>query len=231
MKKFSKLITESSAERFAMHPSVDPEDRLKAQSLSDALNDERYTDKTRKKLKDLISCMNNDSVSYWQRNAKNKDSFEDFFKMFGIDSDEDAIKDCIRDLIDHTKDLHEDSDDNSGEFIIKMEGLLHKNIEDLKEDIKDAFSKLEMIDNADFYFLLEVPYSIKPVPLYERNMKLPKTLYDGRPTDIDAWFELNNEISTRGQKLDNLKPDNIVKISLHIYNPETRLENAWNNPF
>ena len=102
--------------------------------------------------------MNTDSMIHWQRNVKNEDSFEDFFKMFRIDSDEDAIKDCIRDLIDNTDELHEDSNDNKGEFIIKMKRLRHKSIEEVKEDIKDAFSKLEMIDNTYFHFIFE--YSV-----------------------------------------------------------------------
>lgn len=72
--------------------------------------------------------------------------------MFSIDTDEDTIKDCIMDLIDNADDLHENSNDNSGEFIIKMKRLRHKSIEEVKEDIKDAFSKLSIVD-ADFYFI------------------------------------------------------------------------------
>ena len=153
--------------------------------------------------------MNTDSMIHWQRNVKNEDSFEDFFKMFRIDSDEDAIKDCIRDLIDNTDELHEDSNDNKGEFIIKMKGLRHKSIEEVKEDIKDAFSKLEMIDNTYFHFIFE--YSVD----FSRDHKLPKTLYNGVKPNIDSWFELNGIES----------PNKIDRISLHIYNPETHLEN------
>lgn len=221
MKKFSKLITESNVDKELIpHATVSKEDWEKVKPLIELLQSEKYTSNTRKRLKDLISCMNTDSMIHWQRNVKNEDSFEDFFKMFRIDSDEDEIKDCIRDLIDNTDELHEDSNDNKGEFIIKMKGLRHKSIGELKEDIKDAFSKLEMIDNAYFHFIFEVNTRSSG-----SNLRLPKTLYDGRPADIDAWFELNDIVGRRGHDEENLKPDNIQSISLHIYNPETHLEN------
>jgi hypothetical protein len=210
MKKFSKLITESNVDKDLMpHAAVSTEDWEKVKPLIELLHSEKYTSNTRKRLKDLISCMNTDSMIHWQRNVKNEDSFEDFFKMFRIDSDEDAIKDCIRDLIDNTDELNEDSNDNKGEFIIKMKRLRHKSIEEVKEDIKDAFSKLEMIDNTDFHFIFE--YSVD----FSRDHKLPKTLYNGVKPNIDSWFELNGIES----------PNKIDRISLHIYNPETHLEN------
>ena len=210
MKKFSKLITESNVDKDLMpHATVSTEDWEKVKPLIELLQSEKYTSNTRKSLKDLISCMNTDSMKHWQRNVKNEDSFEDFFKMFRIDSDEYEIKDCIRDLIDNTDELHEDSNDNKGEFIIKMKGLRHKSIEEVKEDIKDAFSKLEMIDNTYFYFIFE--YSVD----FSRDHKLPKTLYHGAKPNIDSWFELNGIES----------PNKIDRISLHIYNPETHLEN------
>jgi len=211
MKKFSKLITESNVDKdFMPHATVSTEDWEKIKPLIELLHSEKYTSNTRKKLKDLISCINTDSMIYWQRNVKNEDSFEDFFKMFKIDSDEDEIKDCIRDLIDNTDELREDSNDNSGEFKIKMKGLRHKSIEEVKEDIKDAFSKLEMIDNTDFYFIFEVVSSDG----YLRDHKLQKTLYNGVKPNIDSWFELNGIES----------PNKIEIISLQIYNPETHLE-------
>ena len=210
MKKFSKLIPESNVDKdFMPHATVSTEDWEKVKPLIELLQSEKYTSNTRKRLKDLISCMNTDSMIHWQRNVKNEDSFEDFFKMFRIDSDEDAIKDCIRDLIDNTDELREDSNDNKGEFIIKMKRLRHKSIEEVKEDIKDAFSKLEMIDNTYFYFIFE--YSTD----FSRKNKLPKTLYNGVKPNIDSWFELNGIES----------PNKIDRISLHIYNPETHLEN------
>ena len=215
MKKFSKLITESNVDKnFIPHATVSTEDWEKVKPLIELLQSEKYTSNTRKRLKDLISCMNTDSMIHWQRNVKNEDSFEDFFKMFRIDSDEDAIKDCIRDLIDNTDELREDSNDNKGEFIIKMKRLRHKSIEEVKEDIKDAFSKLEMIDNTYFHFIFE--YSVD----FSRDHKLPKTLYNGVKPNIDSWFELNG--------IEN--PNKIDRISLHIYNPETHLENN-NLPF
>ena len=215
MKKFSKLITESNVDKDLMpHATVSAEDWEKVKPLIELLQSEKYTSNTRKRLKDLISCMNTDSMIHWQRNVKNEDSFEDFFKMFRIDSDEDAIKDCIRDLIDNTDELREDSNDNKGEFIIKMKRLRHKSIEEVKEDIKDAFSKLEMIDNTYFYFIFE--YSTD----FSRKNKLPKTLYHGVKPNIDSWFKLNG--------IEN--PNKIDRISLHIYNPETHLENN-NLPF
>lgn len=215
MKKFSKLITESNVDKdFMPHATVSTEDWEKVKPLIELLQSEKYTSNTRKRLKDLISCMNTDSMIHWQRNVKNEDSFEDFFKMFRIDSDEDEIKDCIRDLIDNTDELREDSNDNKGEFIIKMKRLRHKSIEEVKEDIKDAFSKLEMIDNTYFYFIFE--YSVD----FSRKNKLPKTLYHGVKPNIDSWFKLNG--------IEN--PNKIDRISLHIYNPETHLENN-NLPF
>ena len=210
MKKFSKLITESNVDKdFMPHATVSAEDWEKVKPLIELLQSEKYTSNTRKRLKDLISCLNTDSMIHWQRNVKNEDSFEDFFKMFRIDSDEDEIKDCIRDLIDNTDELREDSNDNKGEFIIKMKRLRHKSIEEVKEDIKDAFSKLEMIDNTYFHFIFE--YSVD----FSRDHKLPKTLYHGVKPNIDSWFELNGIES----------PNKIDRISLHIYNPETHLEN------
>ena len=210
MKKFSKLITESNVDKDLMpHATVSTEDWEKVKPLIELLQSEKYTSSTRKRLKDLISCMNTDSMIHWQRNVKNEDSFEDFFKMFRIDSDEDEIKDCIRDLIDNTDELNEDSNDNKGEFIIKMKRLRHKSIEEVKEDIKDAFSKLEMIDNTYFHFIFE--YSVD----FSRDHKLPKTLYNGVKPNIDSWFELNGIES----------PNKIDRIFLHIYNPETHLEN------
>ena len=215
MKKFSKLITESNVDKdFMPHAAVATEDWEKVKPLIELLQSEKYTSNTRKRLKDLISCMNTDSMIHWQRNVKNEDSFEDFFKMFRIDSDEDEIKDCIRDLIDNTDELREDSNDNKGEFIIKMKRLRHKSIEEVKEDIKDAFSKLEMIDNTYFHFIFE--YSVD----FSRDHKLPKTLYHGVKPNIDSWFKLNG--------IEN--PNKIDRISLHIYNPETHLENN-NLPF
>jgi hypothetical protein len=212
MKKFSKLITESNVDKDLMpHATVSTEDWEKVKPLIELLHSEKYTSNTRKRLKDLISCMNTDSMIHWQRNVKNEDSFEDFFKMFRIDSDEDAIKDCIRDLIDNTDELNEDSNDNKGEFIIKMKGIRHKSIEEVKEDIKDAFSKLEMIDNTDFHFIFEAISSDG----FSRDHKLPKTLYKGAKPNIDSWFELNGIES----------PNKINRIFLHIYNPETHLEN------
>lgn len=224
MKKFSKLITESNVDKdFIPHATVAPEDWSKVQPLIDLLHTEKYTSNTRKTLKDLIHCMNRDSMIHWQRNVKNEDSFEDFFKMFRIDSDEDTIKDCIRDLIDNTDDLHEDSNDNSGEFKITMKRIGHKSIEEVKEDIKDAFSKLKMID-ADFYFIFVVIKPIRSILVEQLTLKLPKTLSGGEPADIDAWFKLN-DIDGKEQNKENqwCKPDNIESISLHIYNPETHL--------
>lgn len=211
MKKFSKLITESNVDKdFMPHATVSTEDWEKVKPLIELLQSEKYTSNTRKKLKNLISCMNTDSMIHWQQNVKNEDSFEDFFKMFRINSDEDEIKDCIRDLIDNTDVVNEDSNDDKGEFIIKMKRLRHKSIEEVKEDIKDAFSKLEMIDNTDFYFMID---AISPDG-FSRDRKLPKTLYKGVKTNIDSWFELNGIES----------PNKIDRISLHIYNPETHLE-------
>jgi uncharacterized protein YdaT len=212
MKKFSKLITESNVDKdFIPHATVSAEDWEKVKPLIELLHSEKYTSNTRKRLKDLISCMNTDSMIHWQRNVKNEDSFEDFFKMFRIDSDEDEIKDCIRDLIDNTEEISEDSNDNKGEFVIKMQGFRHKSIEELKEDIKDAFSKLEMIDNTDFHFIFE---AISPDG-FSRDRKLPKTLYNGVKPNIDSWFKLNGIES----------PNKIDRIFLYIYNPETHLEN------
>ena len=212
MKKFSKLITESNVDKdFMPHATVSAEDWEKIKPLIELLQSEKYTSNTRKRLKDLIACMNTDSMIHWQRNVKNEDSFEDFFKMFRIDSDEDEIKDCIRDLIDNTEEISEDSNDNKGEFVIKMQGFRHKSIEELKEDIKDAFSKLEMIDNTDFHFIFE---AISPDG-FSRDRKLPKTLYNGVKPNIDSWFELNGIES----------PNKIDRIFLYIYNPETHLEN------
>jgi len=226
MKKFSNLITESNVDKGLMpHATVSAEDWEKVKPLIELLNSEKYTENTRKRLKDLISCMNTDSMIHWQRNVKKEDSFEDFFKMFRIDSDEDSIKDCIRDLIDNTEKIREGTDDNKGEFFIKMKGIRHKSIEEVKEDIKDAHGKLFMIDNTDFYFIFEVMKPIRSILVEKLNLRLPKTLFDGRPADIDAWFELNGIV---GRALDqkNLwcKPDNIKSISLHIYNPETHIE-------
>jgi len=211
MKKFSKLITESNVDKELIpHATVSAEDWEKVKPLIELLHSEKYTSNTRKRLKDLIACMNTDSMIHWQRNVKNEDSFEDFFKMFRINSDEDEIKDCIRDLIDNTDELHENSNDNKGEFIIKMKGLRHKSIEEVKEDIKDAFSKLEMIDNTDFHFIFEAISSDG----FSRDRKLPKTLYKGAKPNIDSWFELNGIES----------PNKIDRIFLYIYNPETHLE-------
>lgn len=212
MKKFSKLITESNVDKdFMPHATVSTEDWEKVKPLIELLQSEKYTSNTRKRLKDLIAGVNYDSMIHWQRNVKNEDSFEDFFKMFRIDSDEDEIKDCIRDLIDKTDELREDSNDNKGEFIIKMKRLRHKSIEEVKEDIKDAFSKLEMIDNTYFHFIFEAISSDG----FSRDYKLSKTLYHGSKPNIDAWFKLNGIES----------PNKIDRISLHIYNPETHLEN------
>jgi len=211
MKKFSKLITESNVDKDLMpHATVSAEDWEKVKPLIELLQSEKYTSNTRKRLKDLISCMNTDSMIHWQRNVKNEDSFEDFFKMFRINSDEDEIKDCVRDLIDNTKEISENTNDNKGEFIIKMKGLRHKSIEEVKEDIKDAFSKLEMIDNTDFHFIFEAISSDG----FSRDRKLPKTLYKGAKPNIDSWFELNGIES----------PNKIDRIFLYIYNPETHLE-------
>ena len=212
MKKFSKLITESNVDKdFMPHATVSAEDWSKVQPLIDLLQSEKYTSNTRKRLKDLIAGVNYDSMIHWQRNVKNEDSFEDFFKMFRIDSDEDEIKDCIRDLIDNTDELREDSNDNKGEFIIKMKRLRHKNIEEVKEDIEDAFSKLEMIDNTYFYFIFEAISSDG----FSRDYRLSKTLYHGAKPNINSWFKLNSIES----------PNKIDRISLYIYNPETHLEN------
>ncbi len=208
MKKFSKLITESKVDNeLRPHPSVSLEDWEKVKPLIEVLNSEKYTENTRRRLKDLIACMSTDSMIHWQTNVKNEESFDDFFKIFRINSDEDAIKDCIRDLIDNTDELNEDSNDNKGEFIIKMKGLRHKSIEEVKEDIKDAFSKLEMIDNTDFYFTFEV----QDFSGFSKDRKLPKSLYKGAKPNIDAWFELNGIE----------RVDYISMICLNIFNPET----------
>lgn len=143
--------------------------------------------------------------------------------MFSIDTDEDTIKDCIMDLIDNTDDLNEDSNDNSGEFIIKMKRLRHKSIEEVKEDIKDAFSKLSIID-ADFYFIFVVIKPLLSMLVEQLTLKLPKTSSGGKPADIDSWFKLN-DMDGKEQNGENqwCKPDNIKSISLHIYNPQTHL--------
>jgi hypothetical protein len=91
-----------------------------------------------------------------------------------------------------------------------MKGFRHKSIEELKEDIKDAFSKLEMIDKTDFHFLFEAISSDG----FSRDHRLPKILYNGVKPNIDAWFELNGIE----------KVENIDRIFLHIFNPETHLE-------
>lgn len=229
MKKFSKLITESKQKSDNYrHPAISDEDWNKVQPLIDLLQSDIYTENTRKRLSDLISCMNTDSMIHWQRNIKNEESFEDFFKLFKINSDEDEIKDCIRDLIDNSDELYEDSNDNTGEFKIIMKGFRQKSIEELKEDIKDSFSKLGMIDNTDFYFLIEVErmISLRGTRLTSglSDLRLPKTLYNGRPADIDAWFELNGIISERGEKEEKMSINNIKSISLFIYNPDTKIK-------
>ena len=152
--------------------------------------------------------MNTDSMIYWQTNVKNEDSFEDFFKTFRINSDEDEIKDCVRDLIDNTEEIIEDSNDNKGEFVIKMKGFRHKSIDQLKEDIKDAHAKLCMIDGTDFKISIQGR---------TRDMYLPKKLYGGANPNIDDWFDLNGLMAK-----DQI--NQIIDISIYVWNPETHLE-------
>lgn len=217
MKKFSKITekVEFDESRMRKHPAVDPEDWAKLQQLKHAIgSSDVYGQSTAKALRELIERMNVDAMIAWQR--KRSDSgFDEFFKLFDIRTDEDEIKDCIRSIIDNSDHVYEDSDENIGEFFVKMADFRYATIDELIEDVKDAHGKLGMIDGVDF----KISFQMRT-----RDLSIPKKLYDGRDPDIDSWFELNGFMAQRqiGQ---------IIDIRVYVWNPETRVYITDRLPF
>lgn len=215
MKKFSKITEKAEFDESKMrrHPAVNPEDWSKFQDLKAAIaKSDAYGQSTAKALQTLIERMNVESMIYWQRNEKSEQGFDDFFRLFDIRTDEDEIKDCIRDLIDKSEEIYEDSDDSRGEFFVKMKGFGYASVDDLIEDVKDAHRKLCMIDGTSFRITFQ---------MRSRDLELPKKLYGGREPNIDAWFELNGFMAK-----DQIRQ--IIDIRVCVWNPETNLNI---NPF
>jgi len=122
MKKFSKITekVEFEENRMRKHPAVDPEDWEKLQQLKHAIgSSDVYGQSTAKALRVLIERMNVDAMIAWQ-NKRSDRSFDEFFKLFDIRTDEDEIKDCVRAIIDRSEAVEEDSDENRGEFKLGM---------------------------------------------------------------------------------------------------------------
>jgi hypothetical protein len=217
MKKFSKITekVEFEESRMRKHPAVDPEDWAKLQQLKQAIgSSDVYGQSTAKALRELIERMNVDAMIAWQR--KRSDSgFDEFFKLFDIRTDEDEIKDCVRSIIDNSDYISEDSDENRGEFYIKMADFRYAEIDELIEDVKDAHGKLGMIDGIDFKIAFQ---------MRTRDIMLPKKLYGGRNPNIDSWFELNGFMAQR-------QINQIIDISVYVWNPETRIYITDRLPF
>ncbi len=218
MKKFSKIteaVVSKDDKLLRKHPSFDPEAWSKIEGLIEIMSaDERYTASSLNALKTLISNMNTDSMIYWQNNVKKGGyDFEAFFRLFEIDSDEDEIKDCVRSIIDKSSSINADSNENTGEFFIKMRELRYgpDDIDELIEDVKDVHGKLNMIEGTDFKITFE---------MRSRDLTLPKKLYKGADPNIDAWFDLNGLMAKNsiGQ---------IISITAHVFNPDTALENRY----
>ena len=217
MKKFSKITekVEFDEKRMRKHPAVDPEDWAKVQQHKKAIgSSEVYGQSTAKALRELIERMNVDAMIAWQR-KRSDSSFDEFFKMFDIRTDEDEIKDCVRSIIDRSESVEEDSDENRGEFYVKMKGFRYATLDELIEDVKDAHGKLGMIDGIDFKIALQT---------VTRDLSMPKKLHDGRDPDIDSWFELNGFMANR-------QIATIVDIRAYVWNPETRIYTADQLPF
>jgi hypothetical protein len=217
MKKFSKITekVEFEESRMRKHPAVDPEDWAKLQQLKQAIgSSDVYGQSTAKALRELIERMNVDAMIAWQR--KRSDSgFDEFFKLFDIRTDEDEIKDCVRSIIDNSDYISEDSDENRGEFYIKMADFRYAEIDELIEDVKDAHGKLGMIDGIDFKIAFQ---------MRTRDIMLPKKLYGGRNPNIDSWFELNGFMAQR-------QINQIIDIRVYVWNPETRIYITDRLPF
>lgn len=217
MKKFSKITekVEFEEKKMRKHPAFDPEDWAKVQQLKEAIAaSETYGQSVAKALKELIERMNVDTMIAWQR-KRSDSSFDEFFKLFQINTDEDEIKDCIRPLIDNSDQIYEDSDENVGEFFVKMSDFRYADIDELIEDVKDAHGKLGMIDDVDF----KITFNMRT-----RDFGIPKKLFDGRDPDIDAWFNLNGLMAK-----DQIRQ--IRDIRVYVWNPETRLEIEYKLPF
>lgn len=217
MKKFSKITekVEFEENRMRKHPAVDPEDWEKLQQLKQAIgNSEVYGQSTAKALRVLIERMNVDAMIAWQR-KRSDSSFDEFFDLFDIRTDEDEIKDCVRSIIDRSETVSEDSDENRGEFFVKMKDFRYASIDELIEDIKDAHGKLGMIDGVDFKIAFQTR---------TRDLSIPKKLYDGRDPDIDSWFELNGFMANR-------QIATIIDIRAYVWNPETNIYITDRLPF
>lgn len=217
MKKFSKITekAEFDEKRMRKHPAVDQEDWAKLQQLKLAIgSSDVYGQSTAKALRDLIERMNVDAMIAWQK-KRSDSSFDEFFKLFDIRTDEDEIKDCVRSIIDRSESVEEDSDENRGEFYVKMNGLRYATIDELIEDVKDAHGKLGMIDGVDFKIAFQ---------MRTRDASIPKKLHDGRDPDIDSWFELNGFMA-------QMQIGQIIDIRAYVWNPETRIYIADSLPF
>ena len=217
MKKFSKITekVEFEESRMRKHPAVDPEDWAKLQQLKQAIgSSDVYGQSTAKALRELIERMNVDAMIAWQR-KRSESSFDEFFKLFDIRTDEDEIKDCVRSIIDRSEAVEEDSDEMRGEFYVKMKDFRYATIDELIEDVKDAHGKLGMIDGVDFKIAFQ---------MRTRDLSIPKKLYDGRDPDIDSWFELNGFMAQR-------QISQIIDIRVYVWNPDTRIYIADRLPF
>jgi len=217
MKKFSKITekVEFEENRMRKHPAVDPEDWEKLQQLKHAIgSSDVYGQSTAKALRVLIERMNVDAMIAWQ-NKRSDSSFDEFFKLFDIRTDEDEIKDCVRAIIDRSEAVEEDSDENRGEFYVKMKDFRYATIDELIEDVKDAHGKLGMIDGVDFKIAFQ---------MRTRDLSIPKKLYDGRDPDIDSWFELNGFMANR-------QISQIIDIRVYVWNPETNIYITDRLPF
>jgi len=217
MKKFSKITekVEFDEKRMRKHPAVDPEDWAKLQQLKQAIgSSDVYGQSTAKALRELIERMNVDAMIAWQR-KRSDSSFDEFFKLFDIRTDEDEIKDCVRSIIDRSESIEEDSEENRGEFYVKMKDFRYATIDELIEDVKDAHGKLGMIDGVDFKIAFQTR---------TREMSIPKKLRDGRDPDIDSWFELNGLMEQR-------QISQIIDIRTYVWNPETNIDIVDRLPF
>ena len=217
MKKFSKITekVEFEEKRMRKHPAVDPEDWTKVQQLKQAIgSSDVYGQSTAKALRDLIERMNVDAMIAWQR-KRSDSSFDEFFDLFDIRTDEDEIKDCVRSIIDRSETVSEDSDESRGEFYVKMKDFRYATIDELIEDVKDAHGKLGMIDGADFKITFQTR---------TRDLSIPKKLYGGRDPNIDSWFDINGFMEQR-------QIDQIIDIRAYVWNPDTNIYIADRLPF
>ena len=213
MKKFSKLILESTDETRTMSPCTNPVDweeifkpliehiennlQSKVQGPGSAV----FTNKTKVLLDEFIDQVEEDYKDYFQYEIHDG-SQESFLQIFNINVDYRDIMDCTQPLLDRTEDVEDSVNFDVGAFVIEIVSIKYNTNEEIVEDLLDVHGKLKMLD-ADFTM---------------RVTKSKRTGTGSRETETVSLTKTTKDVDDLLDLLDGEKISNVI---IYVYNKET----------